>query len=217
MAAIAVAAGGQRGLAVGEFERERERRDRRRTIPVEPGAELRGAVADDHDQDTEPERAGDQRRELGRAGRVSVSAIHHTGSLGELAAAAVLVPELAGVVQVKLGRCQRDAERDSGAAAEFDHEVPAAGGRVVLDGATPGGRVLPGDQLALLGITEVLGLRQAGHLLGWRAPQISIPERSISPSAFIRSCSSGSESRSLIVCEHITTPTPHWRFKRVRC
>ena len=44
---------------------------------------------------------------------------------------------------------------------------------------------------------------------GGSAPQINMPERSISPSAFIRSCSSGSDRRSLIVCEHITTPTPH--------
>ena len=50
---------------------------------------------------------------------------------------------------------------------------------------------------------------------GGSAPQISIPERSINPTAFIRSCSSGKDKRSLIVCEHITTPTPHCRFNRV--
>lgn len=64
----------------------------------------------------------------------------------------------------------------------------------------------------LNGIADVSsGISAAGS-----PPQITMPDRSTKPLAFIRSCSLDSESRSLIVWLIMAMPTPRCRLSRVR-
>ena len=46
-------------------------------------------------------------------------------------------------------------------------------------------------------------------------PQMTMPARSTKPRAFMRSSGWGRAMRSLMVCEHIATPMPLVRFRRV--
>ena len=69
--------GGPAGAAVGELEREGERIQRRALAPVvELRAGLRGRLGDHADEREQPERAGEQRRQRGGAGRVPVRLAH---------------------------------------------------------------------------------------------------------------------------------------------
>ena len=95
-------------------------------------------------------------------------------------------------------------------AADLDQELPAAGRLGLPAGLGVEGRAgwtSPPASTARPGRGGSRGSGRASPPRG-SAPQISMPERSINPTAFIRSCSAGSDRRSLIVCEHITTPTP---------
>ena len=225
-------AGRPAGAAVGELEHERERIDaaagwRQWSIA---GAELRGGLAGRRAA-TRRARACRRAAASSRCGPVACRSawLRHQ----RLRASGAASVQLGASSPRRLCSCQSllvscslcsarvsvDPERDPGAAADLDHEVPAPGRRVVaarrlLQAGGSCQEISCRCSATLRSFVE----RQARHLLrGQRAADqharaLDQPERLSSARA-----RPGSDSRSLIVCEHITTPTPHCRFRRVSC